>query len=307
MKTVHYSIFAILLSMVGCASVQCSTVHGQNQTVQHRYEISVVDVDGNPLEGVKIEYTLKDRDTVVESSAYTTASDGFLRKDLSATIDPRYLYPRTYKSEFEFKATKNGYYPKSGKLSSKYGTEDFYGKPPVEEDKITLIQPIDYFNKKFASTISDAKLKTRVLSFIDLIILQGLVAESVLEMRSVNLVSFKGNNYLQFKFTNVNIYNSLKLNKYDIGKRLFDEVIRKVLSPLNEYIGNSNLFYGYDLTVVGHTKDFAEYATAKPIEYRFMIPESVVRKYKNKDISGQQVLDKSVILMDDERVELKLQ
>jgi len=85
-------------------------------------------------------------------------------------------------------------------------------------------------------------------------------------------------------------------------------MIRKVLSPLNEYLGSSNLFYGYDLTVVGHTKSFAEeYATAKSIEYRFMIPESVVRKYKNKDISGQKVLDESVILMDDERIELKLQ
>jgi len=60
--------------------------------------------------------------------------------------------------------------------------------------------------------------------------------------------------------------------------------------------------------VIGYTKDFTEeYSTAKPIEYRFMIPENVVRKYKNKDISGQQVLNASVILMDDERIELKLQ
>ncbi|MDP1816779.1 MAG: hypothetical protein Q8K92_20160, partial [Leadbetterella sp.] len=116
------------------------------------------------------------------------------------------------------------------------------------------------------------------------------------------------NNYLQFKFANINVYNSLKLNKYDIGKTLFDDVIRKILSPFNEYIGNSNLFYGYDITVVGHTKSFAEeYATSKAVEYRFLMPEGVVRKYKNKDISGQQVLDQSVILMDDERIELKLQ
>jgi len=38
-----------------------------------------------------------------------------------------------------------------------------------------------------------------------------------------------------------------------------------------------------------------------------MIPEKIVRQYKNKDISGQQVLDASVILMDGERIELKLQ
>jgi len=286
--------------MVGCATVQYSTVQQQKPTVLHQYELSVVDVDGHPLEGVKIEYTLKDDDKMVKSSSYTTASDGLLRESLIVTTNPSYLYFTIYKSKFEFKASKDGYYSKSGNMS--------LCDKPVNKGKITLIRPIDYFNKDFASTISDADLKTRVLSFIDLIILQSLIAESVLETQSVNLVSFKDKNYLQFKFTNVNVYNSLKLDKYDIGKRLFDEVIRKVLSPLNEYIGNSNLFYGYDLTVVGYTKSFAEeYATGKPIEYRFMIPESVVRKYKNKDISGQQVLDASVILMDDERIELKLQ
>ena len=302
MKTVCFSVFAVLLFMVGCA-----TVPQQKPTVLHQYELSVVDVDGNPLEGVKIEYTLKDDKTVAKSSSYITTSDGLLKENLNVTTDPSYSYIETYKSEFEFKASKDGYYPKSGNMSSEYGQKDSYGKP-VEKDKIRLIRPIDYFNKEFASTLSDVKLKTRILSFIDLIILQGLVTESVLETHSVNLVSFKGNSYLQFKFTNVNVYNSLKLNKYDIGKRLFDEVIRKVLSPLNEHIAESNLFYGYDLTVVGHTKSFADkYATGKPIEYRFMIPEKIVRQYKNKDISGQQVLDASVILMDDERIELKLQ
>ena len=80
------------------------------------------------------------------------------------------------------------------------------------------------------------------------------------------------------------------------------------MNPLNEYVGSSDLFYGYDLTVIGYTKSFIEEnATEKPIEYRFLIPAKVVTQYKNNDISGQQVLDTSVILMDDERIELKLQ
>lgn len=302
MKTIYFSIIAVLLLILGCVPIQYSTVPRL-----HKYELSVVDVDGNPLEGVTIEYTLKDVDRIVKSSTYTTTSDGLLRESLNVTPDPAYRYLTSYKSKFEFKASKDGYYSKSGSISSKYGSE-YYSGEPVEKDKITLIRPVDYFNKEFVSTISGVKLKTRILSFIDLIILQGLVSESVLETHSINLDSFKSNNYLQFKFTNVNVYNSLKLDKYDIGKRLFDEVVRKVLSPLNEYIADSDLFYGYDLTVVGYTKSFAdEYAAAEPIEYRFMIPESIVRHYKNKDMTGQQVLDASVILMDDERIELKLQ
>jgi len=256
MKSVYFPILAFLFLMVGCAPVQYSTFQQPKPTVQHQYELLVADVDGNPLEGVTIEYTLKDGDRIVKSGSYTTTPDGLLRISLNVTTDPAYTYITTYKSKFEFEATKDGYYSKNGSMSSEYGQEYSYSKP-VEKSKITLIRPIDYFDKKFASTLSDAKLKTRILSFIDLIILQGLVAESVLETQSINMVPFKGNSYLQFKFTNLNVYNSLKLDKYDIGKRLFDEVIRKVLSPLNEYIGDSNLFYGYDITVIGHTKSFA--------------------------------------------------
>jgi len=316
MKSAHFIIIAFLIFMVGCATVPQPkptvpqpkpTVPQPKPTVPHQYELSVVDVDGNPLEGVKIEYTLKDRGNILESSSYTTSFDGLLTKRLDATMDPAYSYLKSYKSEFDFKVTKDGYYSKSGTMSSEYG-EKYSSSKPIEKNKIILIRPIDYFDKNFASTLSDAKLKKRILDFIDLIILQGLVTESVLETQSVNLVPFKGNSYLQFKFTNVNVYNSLKLDKYAIGKRLFDEVVRKILTPLNEHVAESNLFYGYDLTVVGHTKSFAEeYASAKPIEYRFMIPEKIVRKYKDKDISGQQVLDASIILMDDERIELKLQ
>ena len=314
MKTIHYSILAVLLFMVGCAPVQYSTVPQQKTTVLHQYELSVVDVDGNPLEGVTIEYTLVDHiedyylnydGRIVKSRLCTTSSDGLIRDSLNITTE--YYYIERIKSEFKFKASKDGFYSKSGSMSSRYG-QKYSSDQPVAKDKITLIRPIDYFYKEFASTISDGKLKIKILNFIDIIILQGLFTESILETHSVNLVSFKGKNYLQFKFTNVNVYNSLRLNNYDIGKILFDEVIRKVLNPLNEYIADSDLFYGYDLTVVGHTKSFAEeYAISQPIEYRFMIPVNVVSKYKNKDISGQQVLDASVILMDDERIELKLQ
>ncbi len=301
MKVMHFSVFALLLLMVGYFQpAQCSTVE---HTIQHQYELLVVDVDDNPLEGIKIEYTLKDREDIIESSAFITSSDGLFIKAFNATNPYKYL--NNYKSEFNFKAIKDGYYSKSGTMSSNYGEK--YSKA-IEKYKITLIRPIDYFDKKFALTLSDVKLKMKILSFIDLIILQGLLAESVLEAQSVNLVPFKDNNYLQFKFTSVNVYNSIKLDKYNIGKRLFDEVVRKVLTPINEHVAESNLFYGYDITVVGHTKSFAEkHATINPIEYRFMIPEKIVRQYKNKDISGQQVLDGSVILMDDERIELKLQ
>ena len=79
------------------------------------------------------------------------------------------------------------------------------------------------------------------------------------------------------------------------------------MNPLTDHLGNSKEFYGYDLTVFGHTKSFADKYATSQIVYRFLIPKKTVNKYKQKNISGQQVLDSSVILMDDERIDLKLQ
>jgi len=318
MKTLSYLIFAILISLVGCASTHYTPVQQPKANAQkpnpsssfkHLYELLVVNVDGNPLEGVNIEYTLKDGERIVKNGSYITTSDGTFAARVDATRDLSISDKAIYKSEFDFTAWKDGYNSEIGNMSSDFGQE-YSTSQPIKTNKIILIRTnpnLDYFNKDFASSVSDVALKKQVLYFINWIILQGIVIESPLEKKSINLISFKNNNYLQFRFKNLKVYNSLKLNKYDIGKILFDEVIRKVLSPL-EYIGSSDLFYGYDLTVIGYTKSFIEEgATEEPIEYRFLIPAKVVTQYKNKDISGQQVLDASVILMDDERIELKLQ
>ena len=73
-------------------------------------------------------------------------------------------------------------------------------------------------------------------------------------------------------------------------------------------MGESNAFYGYELIVNTSTKNFIEEnAVPQEIEYRFYIPKDVVKSYKNLDITGQQVLDSSIILRDGERIELKLQ
>ena len=210
-----------------------------------------------------------------------------------------------YYAYMSYEATKKGYYTIRGENSSALNSYRKHGK---KKDSFMLMRPVDYLNKEFATRISDDELKIKTLNFIDLILLEGLLTESVLVTNSINLISFKNNDYLQFKFTNNTVYNSLQLDKYEIGKRLFDEVIRKILDPLNEYITDSKLFYGYDLAVIGHTKSFAQrLALAESIEYRFMIPESIVKRYKNKDLTGQQLLDESIILMDNERIELKLQ
>lgn len=131
---------------------------------------------------------------------------------------------------------------------------------------------------------------------------------SYLKYRSIDLSTFKNNSYLNFTFQSTYEINLLKLNKYDIAKRFFDNIVRQVLEPLNRQFFNTTLFYGYDIKIIGSAKSFADkYASSQEIIYRFLIPNDVVKSYKDKDISSQTLLDKSIILMDDDRIELQLQ
>lgn len=127
-------------------------------------------------------------------------------------------------------------------------------------------------------------------------------------LRGTSTSTFKGKKYFQISLNSTTTYNSLKFDKYAVAKNLFDDSIRKVLNPLNEGISNVKYFYGYDLIIYGHMKNLADkYATPEKVEYRFLMPEETVKRYKDKDISGQQLLNASVILMNDERIDVSLQ
>jgi len=323
----------------------------QEKAEIHEYHLSIVDINGNPLEGVKIEYTIKDQENIVKEATYLTGTDGSFVVTTEATgrIVGSFKGERlmtdstlmTYSTTLDYRITKDGYWTQIRFLkidgipekdshrfllniliesirNPRIQREDIDNLEdslkeltydvPIKSEKIILIKPADYINPTFAASEEGTQLKEKVIAFIDLIIVESLLGDSNLKTQSIDLITFKGNKYLQFKLENANVFNSLKMNKYDIGKNIFDETIRKILTPLNQYISDPEVFYGYDIQIIGYTKSFTdEDASPESIEYRFIMPQETVRKYKDKDISGQRLLDESIILMDDERIELKLQ
>lgn len=297
--------FVILV--VGFFLSSCVPSSYQRQTygiATHKYELTVKDINGQTIEGAEIDYIIEREHQEFNKGKFITKSDSRLVLEVSKT-DRLISNEVKFSTMLKYMITKEGFYIKRGTVYAVYDSDK------TITATVVLLKPIDYINPSFLSSREGNSLKTNIIKFIDIIILQSLLVNAELKPRSMNLIKFKEENYLQFTFTSGTVYNSLRMNKYDVGKRLFDEVVRKVLNPLNEYISDPKTFYGYDLKVIGYTKNFAdkysEYSAGTPIEYRFMIPDGIVKKYKNKDISGQQVLDSSVILMDDERIELKLQ
>jgi hypothetical protein len=301
-----FLIFVVGFFLFSCVqpAYQRQNYYDTSKTATHTYELSVKDINGQSIEGAEIDYSLEKEHSESGKGKFITKSDGKMVVTVSKTDRP-ILNEVRFSSTLKYTITKGGYYINSGTEYAAYDSDRTIAIPVV------LLKSTDYITPAFLSSPKGIEIKANILAFIDLIRLQSFLGDADLKPQTINLVIFKEKDYLQFTFVSSNTYNSLKLNKYDIGKKLFDDVVRKVLNPLNEHISNPKMFYGYDLKVIGHTKNFAdkysEYSAGTPIEYRFIIPGDIVKKYKNKDISGQAVLDSSVILMDDERIELKLQ
>jgi len=88
---------------------------------------------------------------------------------------------------------------------------------------------------------------------------------------------------------------------------MFDDVVRKMLDVVAPAVASFPLD-GYEIAVKTAAGDAIEkYYDKKSLNYQFYLPKKSVVSYKNKDITGQQLIDASVILLNDERIDLKLQ
>lgn len=306
----YLSVAAVVIALAGCADM--SAVGGQSiqsVTMPHIYKVMVADVAGKPLSGVKVSGEVtglynQDRQPV---NCVTDDAGTCPDIDYAASRDLKYKFSSSYLSTVKLKAKKESYYDGSATAESAYGSSYDKGGS-IKSVKITLEKPTDYLQDSFANSTTDKELRNHVLAFLAYFQAQGALTDSTVMLKGIGPVEFKGKKYLQIKLNSDNVYNTLKLNNYAIGAMLFDGVVRKMIDPLNGAVAASKTNFGYDITVIGHSKDFLEkYAISKNLTYRFLIPETVARRYKNKDISGQELLNSSVVLLDDERIDLKLQ
>lgn len=154
-----------------------------------------------------------------------------------------------------------------------------------------------------AVTGRKASLERRV----ELIDVLARLEGATLEEGGICTSTFKKNSYLSFKLKNQTAFNENKLTNYMIGTMVFDDVARKMLLAMAASAAELKVD-GYDISVSSTKGNFSDGTVPpKPVDFRFYFPKQLVAKYQDKDISGQQLLDGSVILLNDDRVELKLQ
>jgi hypothetical protein len=266
--------------------------------VKHRYTMLVTDIDGHPVEGATVVYILKKNGSEYNRGKYITKSNGKFIKNVSHILS----HPFRFSSGIICKTFKEGYFTTISKIEVK---NDWF---QIASFSDILMKPTDDACKIFLSLEEHNALKDKIFNFLDMIFVQSpfLDVGAELKVNSIDVIQFKEHKYLSFYFVADTVYDSSKMNEYDIGKILFDEVVEKYLAPLDKYISDPKLFYGYDLVVEGVKKDIlVSFSKAKKLKYRFLVPQETAKRYRSKDISQQEVLDSSTILINDNRIELK--
>ena len=257
-----------------------------------------VGVNDRAIPNIGIKYSFIVNDSVIHFDSTVSDNSGIAKAKVLYKIGCDDLGKQIEK---RIKVESEGYYTTEEIMrGSAYNN--------IEYVELKFISKKDFFDPDFIISEDYRNLKNKIIGFIDLLQLKSLLTNSVLEYYSININLFKNKRYLTFDFNHTNEYNSLQLDKYEIAKRIFDEVIRKVLSPLNDNLENSKKFEGYKLIVKTRTRSFTDDKDHnEELIYEFYIPKNTVKSYKNLDITGQQLLDNSIILLNRERIDLKLQ
>ncbi len=263
---------------------------------KHNFQLDFRDIEGSPILNSQVEYEMKCNENVISQKSVLTNKYGSISDFVYEYIEKNETSSNSNCS-LSYSIENEYYYSNSGIIapSSKWETNI--------SRKIILFKSIDYLEEGFYANIQNSELLGKLLKVVDNINLDKLDDFTLLRTQSIRIVSFKEKPFLRFAFKNISY--SLMDSKYDIGKKIFDDLIRRLINLNSKTLEESNQFYGYDLSVTSIL--ILDVPKFREIEYRFIIPKDIAKKYANKDITGQKMLDSSVILMDGERIELKLQ
>ncbi|MES3016098.1 MAG: hypothetical protein V4750_20520 [Pseudomonadota bacterium] len=278
-------------------------------SVGHTYQVTVKGLDKRPVAGAEAAFEVRDKASPYKRASLKclTSAQGLCAVAFDASRSDAYKTIESYSSEATVAVTAPGYMTAVTSMASAIHNPDLGRAHSIEGD-VLLLSAKDYLTDDFLASARDAALREQALRFIPDMRLLGLDVKATLAQKRVGPTDYKGRKYLQLVFTTDNVYNSLVMSRYALGQRLFEESVSKVLTPLNTHLSNPKAFYGYDVVMVTFTSDFGDkLAKTKPMVYRFLVPQDTVRRYKDQVISGQQLIDQSVVLLDDERIDLKLQ
>jgi len=119
---------------------------------------------------------------------------------------------------------------------------------------------------------------------------------------------FKGKKYVEIKFKYLVTYNTIRISSYEAASMTFDNVVKKLAKQIIHEFENMDDIAGFIFNVMYTNKDFlAESELPEEVINEYVINKEPLLQYANLDITNQNLIDSSIVLVDGERIALNLQ
>ena len=124
----------------------------------------------------------------------------------------------------------------------------------------------------------------------------------------IDFRTFKGKNYVEVKIDYLVTYNTLRVSMYEAASMTFDEIVKKLAKKISIDFKRQDDIAGFIFFVSYTNKDFLEkYDVPKFVTNEFILPKEACKKYASLDITNQDLINGSIVLVDGERISLNLQ
>lgn len=302
------------------------------ETTVHKYRLIVKDVNGNLFNQKQINYSIIsdifNSKKVIHGQAFTSENGEAL---ITAVIPIEWDLSRNeflnklnkgrphFTSIFVYEINDSIHYTAVGSLKSYRGgaaiySPDYYESlqewddlttKEYQERVIILALRDDYFSNHFSSLKEAKKYKYDLEKLLDFLIVNKVPKDLYLRYKSTSIEQFKAKSFFSLAFECNDIYNSYKLDEHDIIKKLLNENIYSLIKDSNEFLSFQKNKLGLKINVVFYSRNFLNDNSAiKKSEVVYYFFNDILKKYLLKDISRQDLLAKSIILLNEDKIDI---
>ncbi len=156
-----------------------------------------------------------------------------------------------------------------------------------------------------AATPADAeRLQTKYQSQMDALARAGVAGLSLMDYAPPSFVIFRNQIVLQFTFRNPLHFEKGSSSIYKRAAQSFDLYLAPRLKPLLEKLPAGEEYEGLDITLL-NLLDAKPAASSEALE--FIFPLRLLRQFADAEITNQELINQSVVLVNSVRIALNLQ
>ena len=124
----------------------------------------------------------------------------------------------------------------------------------------------------------------------------------------IDFRTFKEKKYVEVKVNYPVTFNTLKVSMYESASMTFDEIVKKLAIRISQDFKKQDEIAGFIFNITYSNKNFLEKLDSpRIVQNEFILPKEACRQYANMDITNQDLINQSIVLVDGGRISLNLQ